>query len=460
MRHNAKKFGLMLMALMLALLLVGTAVLAPCLVSAEDGGDSWLTKDLSVIRIEDSGGGKLCVPSYSLPPIEGYILFEQPPTAPDDPGWTYASYWSDNWYPVLGMDDFWGLTEDISDVHWYGMSLTVPYYEDCDPTGMEFEIIFYEDDSGSPGAPVATFSNVTPTVNYCYLWADIYSVYRFDVAKLKTPVSLTKGWVSIQGIGSPNDCHFAWLNSPTGNTNAILDGSPITGGENFAFTLTGAPPPNVKYLHSRGGLFNLTDPIGTQWHELWPVFCREYHLSSWNDTGGDGILSHCDRIDMYEKPDGEVKWYHVEDVTITLNVTPGRDKKLGFGFNGLPPPMFIELEGGYNASVLINPVGTQWHEIYPVFCVTYNLTDWTDNGSKELDYCDYIWLRNKHTGEETEWHVEEVAVDIVVTMEPPPVGGEAYPVNKASLLAPWIAVGVVLAGGAIWYVLRRRRAQS
>jgi len=45
--------------------------------------------------------------------------------------------------------------------------------------------------------------------------------------------------------------------------------------------------------------------------------------------------------------------------------------------------------------------------------------------------------------------------------QPPiPVGGEAYPVNKASLLAPWIAVGVVLAGGVSWYVLRRRRARS
>ena len=43
---------------------------------------------------------------------------------------------------------------------------------------------------------------------------------------------------------------------------------------------------------------------------------------------------------------------------------------------------------------------------------------------------------------------------------PPPVGGEAYPVSKMSLLAPWIAVGVLLAGGTGWYVLRRRRAQS
>ena len=121
--------------------------------------------------------------------------------------------------------------------------------------------------------------------------------------------------------------------------------------------------------------------------------------------------------------------------------------------------MFIELEGGYNASVLMNPVGTQWHEIYPFFCTTYNLTGWTDNGSTELDYCDYIWLRNKHTGEETEWHVEEVAIDIIVTPEPPAVGGEVHPVSKASVLAPWVAAALLLVGGISWLVLRRRKAQ-
>jgi hypothetical protein len=41
---------------------------------------------------------------------------------------------------------------------------------------------------------------------------------------------------------------------------------------------------------------------------------------------------------------------------------------------------------------------------------------------------------------------------------PPPVGGEAYPVNKVSLLAPWIAVAAILAAGISWYVLRRRSA--
>ena len=220
-----------------------------------------------------------------------------------------------------------------------------------------------------------------------------------------------------------------------------------------AFRLEGtkmAAEPNVKYLHSTGGLFNLTEPIGTQWHELWPFFCKEYHLSSWNDTSGDGILSYCDWIDMYEKPDGELRPYHVEEVTITLLVTPMETGD----------PMYIELEGGYDPGVLIQPLDSQWHEIYPVFCWEYRLLDWTDNGNSTLDFCDFVRLQNKHTEEVTDWHVEEVAIDIVVTPEPPPVGGEAYPVSKASLLAPWTAGAVVLAGGISWYVLRRRRAQS
>jgi len=218
------------------------------------------------------------------------------------------------------------------------------------------------------------------------------------------------------------------------------------------------PPPNVKYLHSTDGLFNLTEPIGTQWHELWPIFCREYHLSSWNDTSGDGVLSYCDQIDMYEKPDGEVRWYHVENVTITLVLRPGDEGS--FGINGLAPPMYIELEGGYNASVLSNPLGTQWHEIHPNFCSEYLLSDWDRGLATELEWCVLIELTDKWTEEVTWWHVEDVATDIIVTAEPPPVGGEAYPVNKASLLSPWIAVAVLLAGGTGWYALRRRKAQS
>jgi len=223
-----------------------------------------------------------------------------------------------------------------------------------------------------------------------------------------------------------------------------------------------ATPSNLKYLHCTGGLFNLTDPLDTQWHELWPIFCREYHLGSWEDNG-DGILSYCDTIDMYEKPDGELRPYHVENVTITLLVAlPNNHAQNGTS----PPPqgnelpqeaMYIELMGGYNESVLMNPVGTLWHEVHPKFCRTYNLTGWMDNDSRTLDWCDGILLMDKGTGEESWWHVEEVSVDIIVTPEPPPVGGEAYPVSKTPLLAPWIALAVFVAAGTGVLVLRRRR---
>jgi hypothetical protein len=200
-------------------------------------------------------------------------------------------------------------------------------------------------------------------------------------------------------------------------------------------------------------LIDITDPVGTQWHELWPIFCRQYHLSSWEDNG-DGVLSRCDWIDMYQKPDGEAEWYHVENVTITLLLT----------HNETGEPKYIDFEGGYNVSVLEKPVGTRWHEIRPAFCREYQLSSWNDtsNVTGEIDFCDTIELTDKATEEVSWWHVEDVATDIVVTqgIPPPPVGGEAYPVNKFAVLAPWLAVAVLLAGGISWFTLRRRRAQT
>jgi hypothetical protein len=383
-----------------------------------------------------------------------------------------------------------------------------------------------------------------------------------------------------------------------------------------------AKPPTAKYLHAEGGLINMTDPVGTQWNELYPLFGRDYHLSSWEDNG-DGILSYCDIIDMYEKPDGELRDYHAEDVTITLAVTPTSYNlvdeiylPLESPLGGTPKPMYIELEGGYNETALTDPIGTRWHDVYPDFCPEYQIIAWNDTGNplSELGYCDYILLMHKgcygplycplnedfsggvppsgwtkeepvewqqtfsnyaggtspeadldwtyiygdyayldskpvdttgapcltlefksfitdycysgtysctvytradggdgwtdvtpwsnpiygnvgpdtysvdissdigsatqvrfeFTGyyycindwylddvsicypEPTWWHVEGIATDIVVTPEPPPVGGEAYPVSKASLLAPWIAVAAAIVAGAVVLVLRRR----
>jgi hypothetical protein len=121
MRQNVKKFRPILGVVTLALLVVGMVGLAAAPAFASpDGGD---------------------------------ILFEQPPDTP----MSFGMVLSDAGAGILCLDDFWDVTSDIGDIHWYGFSMDREAEEACDVTGMEFEIIFYQDSSGSPGAPVATF---------------------------------------------------------------------------------------------------------------------------------------------------------------------------------------------------------------------------------------------------------------------------------------------------------------
>lgn len=57
-----------------------------------------------------------------------------------------------------------------------------------------------------------------------------------------------------------------------------------------------------------------------------------------------------------------------------------------------------------------------------------------------------------------------IKTNFITVSEPVPVGGEAYPVNEASVLARWVAAVALLAGGAAvgaaWLALRRRGARS
>jgi len=147
----------------------------------------------------------------------------------------------------------------------------------------------------------------------------------------------------------------------------------------------------------------ISDPVCTLWHELYPEFCLEYHIEEWEDNG-DCLLSRCDNVSMKLQPEGPTERYHVETVTLTLHVTSDE-----------PAEMYVELEIG-DAPVedalvcMTNPLYTFWHEVYPEFCVRYELTSWVDNCNSVLDHCDLI----SFDGGVTWWHVEEVAVDITV----------------------------------------------
>jgi len=158
-------------------------------------------------------------------------------------------------------------------------------------------------------------------------------------------------------------------------------------------------------------LINLMSPISTMWHELWPYYCRRYHLTSWVDNG-DEMLSPSDQIDMFEYETNQTTWWHVDDVTITLYL---KDKE------GILPPMYIEFEGGFPEyqRVLKYPVCTYWHEVYPYFSRRFHLSSWIDtDGNGMLNPSDQIDMKDLETGKISWWHVERVSTDIIVTRKP------------------------------------------
>jgi len=77
---------------------------------------------------------------------------------------------------------------------------------------------------------------------------------------------------------------------------------------------------NSLHMHSEQGLIDPYMPLGTIWHELYPNFCEIYELTSWEDNRDDE-LSPCDQIDLTNVESGEVKWYHVDRLTVTLEIT-------------------------------------------------------------------------------------------------------------------------------------------
>jgi len=168
-------------------------------------------------------------------------------------------------------------------------------------------------------------------------------------------------------------------------------------------------PTEEKYLDN---LYDLEHPISSQLHELYPVYCRRYHLTSWIDTNRDHVLSSCDIIDITDE-NGVVTWWHVDNVTITMLVE---------NVDNIKQVMYIELDPKLFPmweSIKRSPTCTMWHEIWPVFCKWYHLTSWVDDGDNILDYCDIIDITDEESGVVSWWHVLDVKYDIIVQPTPP-----------------------------------------
>jgi hypothetical protein len=122
-----------------------------------------------------------------------------------------ASFSDEGVWDWMAADDFTGLTGPITSIEWWGIEVTSGIV-DCTKAHTDFEITFYDDNGGIPGAvvhqEVVTATRDATSILFGDGWLDSpVNKYRADLA---TPVALTDGWVSILGLDDGADCGFAW----------------------------------------------------------------------------------------------------------------------------------------------------------------------------------------------------------------------------------------------------------
>lgn len=141
-------------------------------------------------------------------------------------------------------DQFSGLVDDIEGIKFWGILWSGG---ECYTGGpVDFEISFYNDNTGAIGSLNQTFSaTLTPIVTSSLVSGSSLLEFEFD---LPSPVLLNSGWVSVVRKNPGNlPCVFAWANTTSGDDAYgwnELDGTyAYFTGDNLAFCLTGGPPP-------------------------------------------------------------------------------------------------------------------------------------------------------------------------------------------------------------------------
>jgi len=196
----------------------------------------------------------------------------------------------------------------------------------------------------------------------------------------------------------------------------------------------------------------IMDPVSTDWHEVYPEYCTKWHVTNWEDTGVPiGELSPCDQIDMNKIGTLLIESYHVDRVTLTLNIT----------IVGVPGKFYLfEYKGPFEGMYRVKtaPVCTYWHMVWPEYSEVVHLEGWTDNCNGVLDHCDNITLSGVRC------HVEGLYIDIILNKKiTNPVctdWQELYPHfdnwyhvdgwidNQDGVLSPCDYVNLTLAGGS------------
>ena len=170
-------------------------------------------------------------PPPSCPSTTVYSQCVSPPDA-----WSSA-YTSEQTPAYWVADNFSGVPESICGLRWWGLNaLNTTGWTSCVESDDTFEIKFYQDAAGAPGAEVCSYTLTADKVSTGLIYGG-FELYEY-AAELPSCCTLASGWVSIQGLGSP-DCWFLWLDSPDGDGLVYQEGVGFFAND-VAFCLLGA----------------------------------------------------------------------------------------------------------------------------------------------------------------------------------------------------------------------------
>jgi len=195
-------------------------------------------------------GSSITVENENTPATTGAVMFDQQPIPPDG-AWIFRT--SDVGAGYRVWDEYWEIPEVICDIHWWGLSLVYPWAA-CDPDGMVFEIIFWDQLLGNP---ICTYQ-VTPTAIATGQFFSGFEMYYWETMLDPCCDLIPNGWVSIQSIQSPNSCWLLWAGSEDGDLYCYQEGSTTPDGDtDCAFQLTAYGEPKYPKINC--------DPVGTNW---------------------------------------------------------------------------------------------------------------------------------------------------------------------------------------------------
>jgi len=211
-----------------------------------------------------------------------------------------------------------------------------------------------------------------------------YKVYAADdKVELLTPVD----------VHIMNEC---WVDG----ANSTLDGWPLIGWTATSIQSVYVKFPNGTERYSPGGFGCFEEDWPCEW---WYEPDYPGELEGWYILG---YMGHDDPA----WPSNSTWW---------INYTAGSYLTINYNAEPDPRPYYIEFEGDYaDFLVLGDPVNTSWHEVYPWYCHSWNVTAFDDtDSSDDITVGDTLTL-NSTDGLVRDYRVDALSTDIEVLKKP------------------------------------------